>query len=212
MAIDPVCGMFVDERTADLRLVRANRTYYFCSSTCMETFDHPERHARALRRRIALGVPVTIAILGLTYGWRPTGGVWVAAGLATLVQLYLGGPVYQGFWDAVRNRMGNMDVLIAVGTTAAFAYSWAVLLLPGRLTPTTYFDASSAILTLILVGNYLEVRARSRASEALRALHDLLPERAHLLEDGVEDDVPVTAVPVGARFRVRAGERIPVDG
>ena len=137
VATDPVCGMFVDEATSSLRLVRENRTYYFCSAGCLRTFASPEAERRELRRRLTVAWPLSVAIVVLTYGVGLPPAIWAAAALAAIVQFYPGAVFYGGARDAVRQRTGNMDLLIAVGTSAAFAYSLAVLVLPGRLPPAT---------------------------------------------------------------------------
>jgi len=212
MATDPVCGMYVDERTANLKLVRENRTYYFCSSRCLEEFSQPEAEIGRLRRRLMLAWPLTVAVLVLTYV-RPFGSwPWVALPLAAVVQFYPGLQFYRSTRDAARGRVWNMDVLIAVGTTTAFAYSFAALLLPGRLPGSFYFDASAAIVTLILTGNYLEHLTRERARGALRRLHELLPSTATVVRNGAEVSVAVSEVAEGDRVVVRPGGRFPVDG
>jgi heavy metal translocating P-type ATPase len=212
MATDPVCGMFVDERTSTLKVRRDNRTYYFCCSACVAAFTEPGRELLRLRRQLAVGILVSGVILLLTYAWHPPEYVPAAAGLAAVVQVYLGYPYYQGTLDAVRARMGNMDVLIAVGTTAAFGYSLAALLLPGRLPAAYYFDASSLILTLIRAGNYLEHLTRERASGAVRELAALVPASAHVVVGGAESSRPVAEVHPKDLLRVRPGERFPADG
>ncbi|MCI4323726.1 MAG: heavy metal translocating P-type ATPase [Thermoplasmata archaeon] len=212
MATDPICGMYVDERTSELRLYRDNRAYYFCGSGCLAAFQDPRRELVRLRLQLALGAVATAAILLLTYAIHPTGGDWILAALGTAVQIGLGAPFYRGTWDAVRSRTGNMDVLIAVGTTAAYAYSLAVVVAPGRLPPSLYFDASAAILTLILAGNYLERQVRGRASSVIDRLRELLPAQAHVLQGATELDRPVDSLQPGERVRVRPGERFPADG
>ena len=212
MATDPVCGMFVDEATSSLRLVRENRTYYFCSAGCLEAFASPETERRGLRRRLAVAWPLSAAIVVLTYGLAGAPALWAAAGLAAVVQFYPGAVFYRGARDSVRQRMGNMDLLIAVGTTAAFAYSVAVLVLPNRLPAATYFDASALIITLILTGNYLERLTRARAGSALLRLSELLPSQARVVRDGIEHAVPVNELVPGDRVRVAPGTRVPSDG
>ena len=212
MATDPICGMFVDETDAQLKLVRDNRTYYFCSAHCLEEFDQPERALRALRGKLSVAWPLAIAIVLLTYVVHLPQGAWVAAALATVVQFYPGLQFYISTRDAARNRVWNMDILIAVGTSLAYGYSFAVLLLPGRLPSSTYFDASAFIVTLILTGNYLEHLTREHARGAVRKLAELLPASATVLRDGREQEVPVEEVRPGDRCRVLPGARFPTDG
>ncbi len=212
MATDPVCGMYVNERTAGLSLVRENRTYYFCSHECLEQFSTPEIGLVKLRRRLLVVWPLAATVVVLTYAWHPVDWTWAALGAATVVQVYCAGPFYQGAWDALRSRSGNMDLLIASGTTAAYAYSAAALFIPNRFPPAYYFDASTLIVALILTGNFLENLTRHRAGGALRRLRDELPTTATLIRDGQELSVPTVELRVGNLVRVRPGERIAVDG
>jgi len=212
MATDPICGMYVDEREAELKLVRDNRTYYFCSGHCLEEFAQPERAIRVLRRKLAVAWPLSVVVLVLTYAVRSPEAVVGAAALATIVQFYPGLQFYASTRDALRNRVWNMDILIAVGTTAAYGYSLAVLLLPGQLPTAVYFDASSLIVTLILTGNYLEHLTRERARGSVRKLSELLPAKATVLRDGQEIEIRVEEIQPGDRFRVLPGGRFPADG
>ncbi len=212
MATDPVCGMYVEEGPGALRLDRDNRTYFFCCPDCRRSFAAPEAARRRLAGRLAVAWPLSVVILILTWAAPASPGPWLAAALAAVVQAYPGAGFYAGAFEAVRRRVGNMDLLIAVGSTAAFGYSLAVLVAPGRLPPTTYFDASSLIVTVILTGTYLESLTRRRASSALRSLGELLPSLALRLEPDGERNVPVGELRVGDRVRVPAGARVPVDG
>lgn len=212
MATDPICGMYVDEETAELRAVRGTRTYYFCATSCLSAFTDPEREMGRLRRRLVVGWSFSAAIVVLTYLFRTGAAPYLAAVLAAVVQGYLGGPFYRGAYDALAARRGNMDLLIAIGSSAAFGYSLLGLLLPGRLPPAEYFDASSLILTLILSGSYLEARTRARASEALVRLRGLRPARATRLGAGGAEEIPADDIRRGDRLRVGPGERFPCDG
>ncbi|MGI0128769.1 MAG: heavy metal translocating P-type ATPase [Thermoplasmata archaeon] len=213
MATDPVCGMWVEERPGSLQLVRENRTYYFCSETCLHQFSDPATEQRRLFRRLAVAWPLAVTVALLTYATAATPvSLGVAAGLASIVQVYAGLPFYAGTRDAIRERSWNMDLLIAVGTSAAYLYSVAALALPSHLPHDYYFDASSLILALILSGNYLEHLTRARAGSALRRLHDLLPETAQVVRPGGERTVAVGDVVVGDLVRVRPGGRFPADG
>jgi P-type Cu+ transporter len=204
--------MYVDESTATLSLVRDNRTYYFCNSACRDDFSAPEAGLARLRHRLLVAWPLAIFVVALTYVWHPRDWAWVSLAAATVVQLYAGGAFYRGAWEAIRARAGNMDLLIATGTSAAYAYSVAALLLPGQLPPAYYFDASSLIIALILTGNYLEHLTRHRASGALRRLRDELPSTATVVRNGQELTLPTAQVRTGDMVRVRPGERLPVDG
>lgn len=204
--------MYVEGRRESLQLTRENRTYYFCSEGCQLAFAEPEHERKRLLSRLLVAWPLSVIVLVLTYVPSGSGGIYLAAVFAAVVQFYPGSVFYRGTYDALRNRVANMDVLIAVGTSAAFAYSVAVLALPGRLPPEYFFDASALIITLILTGNYLEHLTRARATSALRSLNELLPAQASVLKDGQELLVAVAEVAVGDRLRVRPGARFPVDG
>src|SRR5205814_4185763 len=223
MATDPVCGMYVDEGTHLTALVRGRR-YYFCSHTCMEAFSAPAKEIARLKRLTALslgiGLPLFVIGFGQGVGWwlsgleEPVNLVFFA--LATPVQFVAGWRFYHGTWDAFRNRSANMDVLIAIGTTAAWAYSAIVTFLPFLGVPLTdkgtYYDTAAVIIGLILLGKYFEEPAKARACDAIRKLMDLAPRTAHVLRDGREEEVPVELVQVDEVVVVRPGERIPVDG
>ncbi len=148
--------------------------------------------------------PETIPGVGIGIGW-------LAFALATPVQYALGREFYENSYVAlVRNRTANMDVLIALGSTTAYAYSVAALtVLQGA---NLYFDTAALILVFITLGNYLEARSKGRAGDAIRSLLEMEAETATVVEDGTEREVPVSEVAVGDRLKVRPGERIPVDG
>jgi Cu+-exporting ATPase len=126
------------------------------------------------------------------------------------VQFYSGGQYYIGAFKALRNRSANMDVLIAMGSSAAYFYSVAVVV--GLAAGHLYFETAAVIITLIVLGKLLEARARSRTSEAVRHLLRLRPETARVIREGAELEVPVEEVRVGDVFVVKPGEKIPVDG
>ena len=137
--------------------------------------------------------------------------------LATPVQFWAGGQFYAGAWRALRGRTSNMNTLIAVGTSAAYGFSVYATLFGGPAAfgeggAETYFDTSTAIIGLVLLGRFLEARARGRASEALRALAGLSAKTARVVRNGVESDVPVEDVVVGDLVLVRPGDRVATDG
>ena len=214
MAKDPVCGMFVDEHTAELKAEVRGTTYYFCSESCMREFVAPERELRRLKLEIVASVILTAPILLLTYIplLSARSSDYLLFALDTPLQLVIGWRFYQGTFDSIKNRMGNMDVLIAMGTSAAWAYSAAVTLAPGLFpSSAVYFDTSAVIITLILAGRLLEHVTRSRASAAVRKLVDLQPALTRRIENGTEVEVPVEQVRVGDVLVVRPGQRVPVD-
>ncbi|MEQ1855229.1 MAG: heavy metal translocating P-type ATPase [Longimicrobiales bacterium] len=141
---------------------------------------------------------------------------WLMLALATPVQLWVGWDFYVGGWKSLRNRSANMDVLVALGSSVAYAYSIAVTL---ALTfgstawgEHVYFETAALIITLIKLGKLLEVRAKGEAGQAIRALMALRPDTARLVRAGVETEVSVAVVRVGDEILVRPGERVPVDG
>jgi Cu+-exporting ATPase len=185
--------------------------------------DEPER--RRQRRRLlvqALASIAVAAVLMIAMFWPQTTLAmttinWLALVPATFIQVWAGRRFYVAAWRAARHRTTNMDTLVAVGTSAAWGYSVFVTLFPtvvheAGLHPETYFDSSTAIIGLVLLGRWLEARARDQTSGAIRRLIALQPPTARRLDDGGEVDVPLEAVRVGDLLRVRPGERVPVDG
>jgi len=209
----PICGMALEPRTV----------------TAQEE-ENPE--LRDMTRRfwisVALTAPLLMVAMGnmlpgmpiqrlLPAGWQP----WIELILATPVVLWGGASFFQRGWTSIVNRSTNMFTLIAIGTGVAYSYSLAATVFaqvfPASFremggTPALYFEAAAAITTLVLLGQVLELRARSRTGAAIRALLDLSPKMARVLRDGREEDVPMEQLVPGDRLRVRPGEKIPVDG
>jgi Cu+-exporting ATPase len=171
------------------------------------------RQRRLLTIGVTLTVPIFLLSMGMMLGLIPRAAWinWALFALATPVQFYVGRQYYVGAYKALKNGSANMDVLIALGSSAAYFYSVAVLLLP-TLGHMTYFETSALIITLILVGKYLEAVAKGRTSSAIKALLGLQPKTARVVRDGAETDVPVEEVRLGDTLVVRPGEKIPVDG
>ncbi|WP_043818859.1 heavy metal translocating P-type ATPase, partial [Rubrivivax gelatinosus] len=140
-------------------------------------------------------------------------GLWQLL-LASVVQFVFGARFYRAGWKALRAGSGNMDLLVALGTSAAWGLSTWLLATHGggHAMPHLYYEASAAVITLVLLGKWLETRAKRQTGEAIRALQALRPATARVRRDGVEQDVPVEAVRVGELVVVRPGERLPVDG
>jgi Cu+-exporting ATPase len=216
MAKDPVCGMYVEEGEHALKTIRYGTTFYFCSETCLVEFQAPEKAIARLKRLVALGALLTVPIAALTYlpiiSDRATNNI-VMFLVSLPVQFVVGFRFYRGSYDALRSRIGNMDLLIGLGTTAAWLYSTTVTFVPGFFPGSeTYFETSAIIITLIQTGNLLEYITKGKASEAVHRLLSLQPAIAHVVRDGVETGVPVEKVEVDDILVVRPGERIPVDG
>ena len=182
---------------------------------------------RRFRVSLALTVPVLALAMGemlapsLVAALGPAAWLWSQLVLSTPVVLWGGWPFFVRGWQSLATRNLNMFTLIALGTGAAFAYSVFAVLFPDALphamrhggVPPVYFEAAAVITTLVLLGQVLELRARSATSGAIRALLGLQPKTARRLrQDGSEEDVPLEHVAVGDRLRVRPGERVPVDG
>jgi P-type Cu+ transporter len=209
----PICGMALEPRTV----------------SAVEE-ENPE--LRDMTRRFWISVVLTVPLLaiamadmlpGMTLQHALPGGwlAWIELILATPVVLWGGWPFFQRGWASIVNRSTNMFTLIAMGTGVAYLYSLIATLVPGIFPPSfrdmsgrpaAYFEAAAAIVTLVLLGQVLELRARSRTGAAIRALLDLAPRTARVLRDGHDHDVPLEQVQVGDRLRVRPGEKIPVDG
>ena len=162
---------------------------------------------------IALSLPLVLPMVADLFGkhWMLP-ALWQFL-LASPVQFILGARFYKAGWHAAKALTGNMDLLVAIGTSSGWALSmWLWLTAePGTL-PHLYFEASAVVITLVLLGKWLEARARHQTTAAIRALHGLRPDVAHLIGKGGEVDVPVSEVLAGDRLVVRPGERFPVDG
>src|SRR2546428_208495 len=216
MAKDPVCGMYVEEGEPALKTTHYGTTYYFCSETCLVQFQAPEKALARLRRLVALGAVLTVPIAALTYlpiiSDRATNNL-VMFVLSLPVQFGVGFRFYRGSYDALRSRIGNMDLLIGLGTSAAWLYSTVVTFVPGFFPGSeTYFETSAIIITLIQTGNLLEYITKGKASEAVHRLLSLQPTTAHVIRGGIETSIPVEKVEVDDVLIARPGERIPVDG
>jgi Cu+-exporting ATPase len=161
----------------------------------------------------ALTIPLVLPMLLQLFGldWMPNG--WLQLTLATPVQFWLGWRFYRAGWKAVLAKTGNMDLLVALGTSAAYGLSVYLLLQHAEHgMPHLYFEASSAVITLVLLGKWLEGRAKRQTADAIRALNALRPTTARVKHDGAEVDVPVELVQVGDLVVVRPGDRVAVDG
>jgi P-type Cu+ transporter len=215
MPTDPVCGMFVEESPETLHATVRGTTYYFCSESCLHEFTKPEAELRSIKRNVVLSLALGIPILVLSYVSisLPIPIGWLLLILATPVQFIAGWRFYRGTWNAIKMRSSNMDVLIAVGTSAAYFYSLAYVLFPKEFPyGGLYFDTSAIIIALILIGRLLEFIVRGKATDAIRKLVALQPRTATVIHDGKEQEIPIEQVVEGNIFLVRPGERIATDG
>jgi Cu+-exporting ATPase len=209
----PICGMALEPR--DVSVDSAN----------------PE--LASMTRRFWVAVALTVPLLAvmlsdvlrghplqhlLTGRWL----AWLEFALATPVVLWAGGPFFERGWASIVHRSPNMFTLIAIGAGSAYLYSVAAVVAPGIFPPTfrdssgnlsLYFEAASVITALVLLGQVLELKARSQTSSAIKALLGLAPKTARRIsQDGKEADVALSEVQVGDRIRVRPGEKVPTDG
>jgi Cu+-exporting ATPase len=183
---------------------------------------------RDMTRRFWVAAALSIPLLAIAMGGDslailpPRATAWLQLALATPAVLWGGWPFFQRGWESLKNRSLNMFTLIALGTGVAYLYSVVAAIMP-RVFPASfrgpdggvplYFEAASVVVALVLLGQVLELRARSQTSGAIRALLDLAPKQARLVrEDGAEEEIPLEAVVPGQRLRVRPGEKVPVDG
>jgi Cu+-exporting ATPase len=207
----PICGMALEPRTVGLdegpnpELVDMTRRFWMSA---------------------LLGLPVFVLAMSDMLGWRLAPLIdmrvtnWVGLVFSTPVVLWAGSPFFERAWRSLVNRSPNMFTLIGLGVGAAYVFSVAATVAPGIFPASfrhhgvveTYFDSAVVITALVLLGQVLELRARSRTSAAIRQLLGLAPKTARLVKDGAETDVPIERVQPGDLLRVRPGEKIPVDG
>jgi len=208
----PICGMALEPRTVEVE-------------------EAPNVELINMTRRFWVGAALTAPVVAIAMGDMLSGGgvsarighqtsAWIQMLLAVPVVLWAGWPFFQRGWASIVNRSANMFTLIALGVGSAFVYSVVATVAPGlfpegfrmsgRVEP--YFDTAMVITVLVLMGQVLEIRARSRTTAAIKALLGLAPKTARVIRDGGEADIPISEVQVGDRLRVRPGEKIPVDG
>ena len=233
MAKDPICGMVIPKERSFKREV-GGRSYHFCSETCVRTFEAPEAELKSMKRRVTIALTGVLALaifraglfLGLAAGatvltWVPfsflpwfTAGVWLFI-ITTPIMIFGGKGFFIGAYQAVKQRVANMDLLIALGTSTAYLYSAFVVFFP-RVLPVeeknVYFDVSAIIIAFVLFGKYMEEIIKKRSSAAIRKLLDLKPQTAKVIRDGAEVEIPAESVMVDEIVIVRPGEKIPTDG
>ena len=162
---------------------------------------------------LLLSAPLVLPMLGDLWGQHWMLPAWLQFALATPVQFILGARFYRAGWHALKALTGNMDLLVSLGTTAGWLLSvWLWLTTNGHHAPHLYFEGSAVVITLVLLGKWLEARAKRQTTEAIRALHALRPDKAHWIGEEGEVDVPVDEILTGDLIVVRPGERFPLDG
>ena len=210
----PICGMALEPRVA------------------AGVHAEDDSELRSMQRRLWVGIALSIPLLAISMGGMATGSplhnlpagwmAWLQLLLATPVVLWGGWPFFQRGWASLVNRHLNMFTLIAMGTGAAYLFSLIATVAPGIFPasflghggrPEVYFESAAIIVTLVLLGQVLELRARRQTSSAIKALLNLNPKTARRLRpDGSDEEIPLEHVQRGDRLRVRPGDRIPVDG
>src|SRR5205814_1167282 len=211
----PICGMTLAPRSCGVGVG-----------------DEEERHeVDSLSRKFWIALVLTIPVLIIAMGHAIPGlhvhaivprqiGKWVEFGLTTPVVLWAGGFFFTRAWQSIVNRSLNMFTLIAVGIGAAYVFSAAAVLAPGIFPESfrrhgdvdLYFEAAAVITTLVLLGQLLEAKARSRTGQAIKSLLGLAAKTAHRVRDGHEEEIPVAEIQKGDVLRVRPGEKVPIDG
>jgi Cu+-exporting ATPase len=237
-AIDPICGMKVDKRKAITRVI-GGRTYYFCMESCANTFEDPEKELQDMKKRVSVAIAGVVLIgifrLGLFIGlaagvtiltWVPfefmpwfNGGVWML--ILTTPIIFIGGKsFYVGAGKAIKHGRANMDLLITIGTLAAYFFSVIIVLdqligsvdiLPGA-EGEVYFDVAAIIIAFILLGKYMEDVVKKKSSAAVRKLLDLKPKMATVIKRGSEVKIPVEKLMPGDVVIVKPGQQVATDG
>jgi Cu+-exporting ATPase len=201
----------------EARLRRAVRDAGYEPVAANAAIDAPSESAWAGFAPVALGLvlslPLMLPMVGSLWGQHWMLPAWLQFLLATPVQFVLGARFYKAGWHSLKSLSGNMDLLVSIGTTAGWALSvWLWLSAASGDMSHLYFEGSAVVITLVLLGKWLEARAKRQTTSAIRALHALRPETAHLLGLDGEVDVPIDEVLVGDELVVRPGERFAVDG
>ena len=209
----PICGMTLEPKTLGVG-------------------DEEEQHEiKSLSRKFWIALVLTVPVLIIAMGHALPGlhldaiiprqiGKWIEFGLTTPVVLWAGGFFFTRAWQSIANRSLNMFTLIAVGVGAAFFYSAVAVIAPGIFPESfrqhgkidLYFEAAAVITTLVLLGQLIEAKARSRTGQAIKALLSLAAKNAHRVRNGQEEEIPVDAIQKGDVLRVRPGEKVPIDG
>jgi Cu+-exporting ATPase len=226
-ARDPVCGMTVDKATA-LKAKLGDRTYYFCSQSCLDVYTQPERELKAMKRRVTLTllgalaaaglkIIVIFGLVGAIMSLELIGGLEVY-GLAiflvaTPIVWIAGFSIFKGAFFSLRNRKINMDVLVSAGVLAGYTYGALTAFLPsiaGKYQG--YLEISVGILAFVLLGKYIEETIRRKSAASIRKLLELRPTTATVICEGKEVEVSADELQVDDIIVVKPGEKIPTDG
>ncbi|AXO86968.1 Cu(2+)-exporting ATPase [Pseudomonas parafulva] len=206
--------------TAEAALIAAVEQAGYSARLPRDAHDDRHQAQRRLRRErlavlaaVLLALPLVLPMLVQPFGLHWMLPAWAQFALSTPVQFILGARFYKAAWKAVRAGAGNMDLLVGLGTSAGYGlslYQWAQA--PAGMEPHLYFEASAVVIALVLLGKYLESRAKRQTASAIRALEALRPERAVRVIDGSEEEVSISQLRLGDQVLVKPGERFPVDG
>ena len=226
-ARDPVCGMDVDTETA-LKAKIGDRTYYFCSQSCLDVYTQPERELKAMKRRVTLTllgalaaaglkIIVTFGLVGAIMSLELIGGLQVyglAIFLVTTPIVWIAGfSIFKGAYFSLRNRKINMDVLVSSGVLAGYAYGALNAFFPAVTGQYQgYLEISIGILAFVLLGKYIEETIRRKSAASIRKLLELRPTTATVVRDGKEGEVSADELQVDDIIIVKPGEKIPTDG
>ena len=193
-------------------LVRVVEEAGYHASPATEAGTWPEGATASLKTKLVVAIALTapVVLLAMVPPLQFSGWEWVAGALATPVVLWGGSGFHAAALQSARHISATMDTLVSIGTLAAWA--WSTVVLVAGLEQETYFEVAAVITTLILLGRYLEARAKHRSGDAIRKLLELGAKEAQVLRDGVEIAVPIQEVAVGDLFVVRPGEKIATDG
>ena len=226
-ARDPVCGMTVDKETAIKRKM-GDRTYYFCSQSCADVYEAPERELKQMKRRVAITLIGVIAAAGLrvlgTFGLvaaiiylEIAGGIQVyslAIFVVSVPVVWIAGfSIIKGAYLSLKSRNVNMDVLVTMGVLAGWTYGALNAFFPSIAGGgAEYLEVAIGILAFVLLGKYIEESIRRRSAASIRKLLELRPTIATIIRDGKEVEVQVDEVQVDDTIVVKPGEKIPTDG
>jgi Cu+-exporting ATPase len=226
-ARDPVCGMTVDKATA-LKAKIGDRTYYFCSQSCLDVYTQPERELKAMKRRVTLTllgavaaaglkIIVTFGLVGAIMSLELIGGLEVYGLIiflvATPIVWIAGFSIFKGAFFSLRNRKINMDVLVSAGVLAGYTYGALTAFLPSIAGQYQgYLEISIGILAFVLLGKYIEETIRRKSAASIRKLLELRPTTATVIREGKEVEVSADELQVNDIIIVKPGEKIPTDG
>ncbi|MCL5440064.1 MAG: cadmium-translocating P-type ATPase, partial [Candidatus Thermoplasmatota archaeon] len=214
MPTDPICGMFVPE-SSDLHIDREGQRFYFCSQGCMDKFVSPSVEQSRLKRKLIVAWSLAVIVILIQYLFTSMPyRDYVEMFLSIPVLFYSGSDFFQGAYHTLKARTGNMDLLVALGTSTAFFFSAFITIFPAVFRGAgIYFDAAVFIITLILTGGYIENLTKARANSAAARLKQIIPETVHLISgDGTILERKLEDVKQDDRILCRPGDIIPVDG